>query len=111
MTRTAPAEIDETDLEFADVQHHHRQRSARTDASMRDGDSGHGNPGENPEDAYSIDNDVGDSEEDANHSPDLLEMIPDRHGADGIDPEADPELMDEIEVEFDFASPAFRHRN
>ncbi len=110
MSRTAPAlsEIDETDLELEDVQHHHRQRSARTDSSMRDGDSGHGNPGENPEDDFSIDNDVGDSEEDANHSPDLLEMIPDRHGADGVDPEADPGLLED--VEFDPTSPALTYR-
>ncbi len=113
MNRAKPhsAEIDSTDLEYSDIHHAHRQRSARTDASMRDGDSGHGNPGENPEDDFSIDNDVGDSEEEEWNTTDLLEMIPDRHGADGIDPDADPELIESaVEVEIDLTSPALAYR-
>ena len=113
MNRSTPrsGEIDSTDLEYSDIHHAHRQRSARTDSSMRDGDSGHGNPGENPGDDFSIDNDVGDSEEDERSATDLLEMIPDRHGADGIDPDADPELMESaVEVEIDLTSPALTDR-
>lgn len=43
----------------------HRQRSARTDPAMRDGDSGHGNPGESAGDLFAVDSDtdVGDTEE------------------------------------------------
>lgn len=98
MDRQTPGstEIDATDLEWADIHPSHHQRSARTDASMRDGDSGHGNPGENHDDGISIDNDVGDSEEGDPGGTDLLELFADRHGADGIDPDADPELTDEL---------------
>ena len=87
----SPAEIDETDLDPAEFQHASRQRSARTDASMRDGNSAHGNPEEDPEDELSADNDIGDTENDDRGRADLLEMIPDRHGADGIDPDAEPD--------------------
>jgi hypothetical protein len=65
-----PETIDMTDLEadhaYASAG---RQRSARTDPSMRDGDSGHGNPYEyDPGDAEpGTDTDVGD-ERDAEHS-------------------------------------------
>lgn len=38
-----------------------RQRSARTDPSMRQGDSGQGNPLENETDFLSTDNDAGDA--------------------------------------------------
>ena len=93
-TKEVPSEIDATDLAFGDVHATHRQRSARTDESMRDGNSSHGNPGEDPEDEFSIDNDIGDSEESERSISDWLEMIPDRHGADGIDPQADPELSE-----------------
>jgi hypothetical protein len=43
----------------------HRQRSARNDPAMRDGDSGHGNPGEPAGDLFAVDSDtdVGDTEE------------------------------------------------
>ncbi len=106
----AAHEIDATDLELSDVQHAHRQRSARTDASMRDGDSGHGNPGENPEDEFSIDNDVGDSEEGESREANLLEMIPDRHGADGIDPDGDADLFEGADGT-DVSAPALADLN
>ncbi len=96
-------EIDETDLDPAEFHHASRQRSARTDASMRDGDSGHGNPDENPEDEFSIDNDIGDTENDERGTAELLEMIPDRHGADGIDPDA--------ELDDDEDTPALARRD
>ncbi len=35
-----------------------RQRSARNDASMRDGDSGHGNPGDSAGDLFEVDSDT-----------------------------------------------------
>ena len=93
MTRSPKAvvEIDETDLDPAEFHPVHRQRSARTDASMRDGNSSHGNPAEDPEDLFTIDNDIGDTENDERGTAELLEMIPDRHGADGIDPDAEPD--------------------
>jgi len=84
-------EIDESDLDPAAFHPVHRQRSARTDASMRDGNFAHGNPAEDPEDLFSVDNDIGDTENDVRGNAELLEMIPDRHGADGIDPEAEPD--------------------
>ncbi|QEL15017.1 hypothetical protein [Limnoglobus roseus] len=42
-----------------------RQRSARNDPSMRDGDSGHGNPGDSAGDLFEVDSDtdIGDSNE------------------------------------------------
>jgi hypothetical protein len=85
------AEIDETDLDPAEFHHASRQRSARTDPSMRDGNSSHGNPQENPEEEFSADNDIGDTENDDRGRVDFLEMIPDRHGADGIDPDVEPD--------------------
>jgi len=91
----AVSEIDATDLDPAELHHAPRQRSARTDPSMRDGDSGHGNPDENPEDEFSIDNDIGDTENDERGTAEFLEMIPDRHGADGIDPDAEPDGEDD----------------
>lgn len=62
-----PRTIDMTDLEATgDYAPTGRQRSARTDPSMRDGDSGHGNPYEyDPGDAEpSTDTDVGDERDD-----------------------------------------------
>lgn len=97
-------EIDSTDLDLNEILPHHRQRSARTDASMRDGDSGHGNPGENPEDELSSDNDIGDSEDAETIHPDPLEQFPDRHGADGRDLE---EAESAEETPTDLEMPAF----
>lgn len=67
-SRDAPPQtVDMTDLEDnRDYIPTGRQRSARTDPSMRDGDSGHGNPYEyDPGDAEpSSDTDVGDERDD-----------------------------------------------
>lgn len=60
-----PDEIDMTTLdEEREFLHEGRQRSPRTDPSMRDGDSGHGNPYENATDEPTTDNDVGDEVDD-----------------------------------------------
>ena len=90
-------EIDATDLTPSELPHLQRQRSARTDASMRDGNSSHGNPDEDPEDLFSIDNDIGDTTNEERGTAEFLDMIPDRHGADGK--EWDAELEDDAEAD------------
>ncbi|WP_020472604.1 hypothetical protein [Zavarzinella formosa] len=57
--------------------HPPRQRSARTDASMRDGDSGRGNPSEDDVSDFLTDADTGDATgDDTNRPPEELEEGP-----------------------------------
>lgn len=87
-------EIDETDLTATD---HPRQRSARTDPDMRDGDSSHGSPGMNDESEPTTDNDVGDTT--ASEEAGVLNAVPGQADGGHADPtlEADPEreIVDE----------------
>lgn len=54
-----------------------RQRSARTDPSMRDGDSGHGNPSDDMGADFTTDGDTGDAVgDDTLYAPEEMEGVP-----------------------------------
>lgn len=72
-----------------------RQRSARTDPDMRDGDSGHGNPYESVGDELTSDNDVGDTRPTA-AAPDTEDLTTDIPGPAAGSPE---ELEDTVDTE------------
>lgn len=106
--------VDETDLHLTDVTEHPRQRSARNNEEMRDGDSSHGSPEyDGPNYEYDSDRDIGDTapvpEELESEEAGVLEAVPGDQDARPL--EADPPAhtglhpTDEADEEFDEGGP------